>query len=216
MKYPLFDNPDEYLRFRQGSFFMGFLKRKAEEHALERCLDALNDIKKVCDAPCGPGRLFYFWHKKSFDVYGVDLSDSMVTAAKNEHSRLNLNGSVHCGDVFRMKDFLNDIPDLVISVRFVYYLNRQERIEFIKTLLATSRRYVLMQYKTTETYKGWINVRRHKTKDRLYPKQFCLYSQIKEELNEAGANILQVVPISQFSDRVFISAEKRDTISLIH
>ena len=115
-----------------------------------------------------------------------------------------------------MKDFLNDIPDLVISVRFVYYLNREERIEFIKALLATSRRYVLIQYKTTETYKGWINVRRHKTKDRLYPKQFCLYSQIIEELSEAGANILQVVPISQFSDRVFISAEKRDTISLIH
>ena len=39
-------------------------------------------------------------------------------------------------------------------------------------------------------------------------KQFCFLSQIEEELKEAGLAVIRAVPISQFSDRVFIIANR--------
>jgi len=80
--YPLFANPEEYMEFRKGGLFFGYFKRWFEWRAVDRCLRGLKDISTVCDAPCGPGRLFLYWQKRKLRVIAVDLSGPMVSAAK--------------------------------------------------------------------------------------------------------------------------------------
>jgi cyclopropane fatty-acyl-phospholipid synthase-like methyltransferase len=208
LKYPLFDNPTAYLKFRRGTSVMGLLKRRGEQRALDRCLEGLDDVRTICDAPSGPGYLFHYWHKKGFHVTGVDLSEPTVAAAREEHRRHNLSGSILYGDVFRLKEFLKDPPDLVASIRFMYYLDREERMEFLRVVSAASRRYALIQYKTMETLRSRITLRRRRKRGKQPAKYFCSFRQIADEVEEAGMRCVRIVPISQFSDRVFVVAEK--------
>ena len=205
---PLFDNPDQYLRLRKGSFFVRFLKRKAEERALDSCLRGLDAVRSVCDAPSGPARLFSYWGAKGYRVIGVDLSEPMVEAAAKEHRRLGLQGVVHRGDVFLLSGILEDEPDLVASIRFAYYFDRERRIALMRSLAAASRRYVLVQYKTSDTLKGRIIERRSRTRGRRPAKHYCSFGEMAQEVREAGLVCLRIAPISQFSDRAFVLAEK--------
>jgi hypothetical protein len=208
LQYPLFENPTHYLKVRQGSFLFGFFKRKGEQRALNRCVEGLADVRTLCDAPSGPGRLFRYWKKKDLHVTAVELSDPMVVAAREEHRRLKMSGSVLHGDVFGLKHLLQEEPDIVACIRFIYYFSRDKRIELLRVLSATSRRYVLTQYKSKETMKGRSNAGQPRKKGRQFPVHFCSHRQITGEVEEAGMTCVRIVPISQFSDRVFVLTEK--------
>jgi hypothetical protein len=67
-----------------------------------------------------------------------------------------------------------------------------------------SRKYLLVQYKTTEIRKG-----RQKVKHPISGKYFCSNEEILEELKAADLDCITIVPISQASDRVFVMARNR-------
>ncbi|MFP4058759.1 MAG: methyltransferase domain-containing protein [Candidatus Brocadiia bacterium] len=209
MKYPLFRKPDSYLRNREGGPLRGALKRAAERRALGRCLDRLRRVRTLCDAPCGPGRLFRFWRRRGLRVSGVDLSGEMVEAARAEAHRLGLEGAVRQADAFQLPRQAGARPDVVACVRFAYYFPRSRRIELLRGLARASRRYVLVEYKTSETLKGRRNLARHSERKPYLAKHFCTYDEMRRELAEAGLRGLAIVPIGPFSDRAFVLAERR-------
>lgn len=208
--YPLFVNPKEYLEFRKGGFFLGYFKKWSEWRAIDRCLMGIEDISTVCDAPCGPGRLFPYWQKRRLRVIGVDLSVPMVGAAKTRHSQMDLCGYVIRGDAFHLQECLAEAPDMVASVRFCYYFDREERVNLLHSLASVSRRYLLLQYKTFETLKGRRNFGCIRSGRRSHPssKRYCSYHSIAEEIAGAGLKCLRVKPISEASDRVFVLVRK--------
>lgn len=208
VEYPIFDNPKEYLEFRKGKFIYGFFKRWSELRAIDKCLKGIDSITRVCDVPCGPGRLFKYWQKRKFHVIGVDLSDSFVEAAGKMCKELNPKNKVFKGDAFALKNLLGkDGVDLIASVRFFYYFSRKERIQLLKSMAEVSRRYVLVQYKTTETWKGRRELNKIKPSDRPVAKQFNSNDEIMDELKEAGLECIRIVPIAQASDRIFVMAK---------
>ena len=93
-RYPLFENPEEYLKFRNGKFIFGFFKRWFENRAIEKSIKGLDDIHSVCDIPCGPGWLFPYWRQEGYKAIGADLSEPMVEAAREIRKHLNLEGRV--------------------------------------------------------------------------------------------------------------------------
>jgi 2-polyprenyl-3-methyl-5-hydroxy-6-metoxy-1,4-benzoquinol methylase len=175
-----------------------------EQMAINRCFKGLADMRTLCDVPAGPGRLFSFWEKKGFFVTGVELSDPMFAAATKEHHKLKLEGSVISGDIFRLKDILKEPYDVVACIRFIYYFERDKRIEVLRALSAVSRHYILIQYKTTETTRG----RSHANRLGKRHKYFVSNQEIVAELKEAGLKCHRIVPISRFSNRVFVLAKK--------
>ena len=208
--YPLFANPKAYLRIRRGKFGSDWLKRWFEHRAIDRCLRGIEDVRTVCDAPCGPGRLFRYWRKKSMAVIGLDLSPPMVEAAKTAHRELNLQGIVLAGDAFSLSEHLKEsgTPDLVASIRFCYYFQSDKRIELLRSLAEASRRYVLVQYKTMATMKGRRNLARSKWRKGTVRKYFSRHQEIGDEMREAGLNCLRIQPIGLASDRVFVLGER--------
>ncbi len=189
---------------------LGILKKYSELRALDRCLTAASGIRIVCDVPSGPGRLFAYWRNRDFRVHGVDVSEPMVRAASKMHKDLRLQGSVRQGDAFNLESHLPEEPDIVVSIRFMYYFNHERRIELLKSLAKASRRFVLVQYKTTETLKGQTSQIRKKIKQRADHLKIhhCSHDEIIEELREAGLIPLHIDPEGEFSDRVYVLAEK--------
>lgn len=208
--YPLFKKPIEYMNFRKGGFFRGHFKRWSERRAIDRCLSGLSDIRTVCDCPCGPGRLFPYWKRKSLRIIGVDLSDPMVDAAVGKQNELGIYGSILKGDAFNLKPYLKEKPDLVASVRFCYYFDGGNRIDLLQSLASASRRYILVQYKTSQTRKGKRNLARIKSGKRSHPssKKYCSHQDIINEVLEAGLICQRIESVSEASDFVFVLAEK--------
>ena len=212
MDYPIFSNPDQYLRRREGRLSIWRrLKRYFEFRAISQCLSHATDIHSVCDVPCGPGRLFEYWAKRGWAVHGLDLSDQMVDAATAIHQHLGLQGDVGLENIFESNlSELSVLPaaDLYASVRFIYYFERSKRIELLKILSYASNRYVLIQYKSLETRKGTKNAARQKDQG-VYTKYFCHHRDIREEIEASGMKFVCLHIIDQSSDRVFALAENR-------
>lgn len=212
-KYPVFRDPEHYMQMRVKPTLTGRLKVRFERQALDRCLEGLAGIASVCDAPSGPGRLFDYWAARGYAVHGVDFSEQMAEASREEHARLGLDGTTQQGDAFALGSTLAEPVDLVASVRFAYYFDSARRVELLKSLAMASRRYVLVQYKTTETLKGYINASRQSESRRglregHMGKTGCSNHEIVQELVQAGLVPLRIEPIGEFSDRVFVVAEK--------
>lgn len=212
-KNPEFRNPERYLECRTGRTALIFSQEKAERRAIDRSLEGLADVRTICDVPSGPGRLFRYWSEHDFRVHAVDVSAPMVEAAEKTHTEFGLAGSVGSGDAFQIADALPETPDLIACVRFAYYFEADRRVELLRSLAASTRRYVLVQYKTSETLKGQINrvraqERRARPRKKHMNKELISYSRIVDELLEAGLAPLRIEPVGEFSDRVFVLAEK--------
>ena len=215
MNYPIFRNPKEYLSFRKDNFLYAPFKAWFEWRAVSRCLKGRDDIKTVCDCPCGPGRIFLYWQKKGFDVIGIDLSEQMTEAAYKLHKNMKLGGRVIKGDAFELDKLLDEKPDLIASVRFFYYFEKDIRIRLLKCFAQATGKYVLAQYKTGQTIKGVFN--KLKARKNPYPKKFCSFEDITDELRQAGLVCLRIQPIAETSDRIFVLAQKPDeSYSLNH
>lgn len=216
--YPVFTEVEKYMKRRAGRTLLGLLKTRAERRALMRCLKGLPEVRTVCDVPSGPGRLFPFWKRMGFRVHGLDISEPMVRAAEKALRTSHLPGSVRLGDAFNLPTGFGEIADLAISVRFAYYFCRRKRTLLLLSLAGASRRYVLVQYKTLETIKGRVNLGRKRHKNtvtgRASGKYYCSYEEIVNEVAEAGLSVSRIVPISEFSDRVFVLMEKPEQDSL--
>ena len=212
--YPVFTNVEKYRRMRCKRSPLGWLKWRSEQRALERCIGHMEAVKTICDIPTGPGRLFPFWKRMGLRVYGMDYSPSMVEAGRVALIENGLQGLVLRGDAFNIPAELCGIADAVVSIRFVYYFDRATRVALMQSLAAASRRYVLVQYKTTQTIKGAINTVRKTWRNLrcgcVSGKYFCSDREIRDELASAGLSVLNIVPISTFSDRVLVLGEKTD------
>lgn len=206
MNYPIFNNPKAYLNRRGGKPGVRWLKRWFEFRAIRRALAQADGIETVCDVPCGPGRLFPLWSDLGFEICGVDLSDDFLSAASDARSSLGLPGKIVKGDAFELSANIAPV-DMVASVRFLYYFDRDQRLALLRELADASLRYVLTQYKTSETRKGRRNSTKPGRSQGVYGKRFCTYQEIEDEISEAGLVLRGIFPIAQSSDRVFVMTE---------
>ncbi|MBX3729822.1 MAG: methyltransferase domain-containing protein [Candidatus Sumerlaeia bacterium] len=211
-KFPVFRNPEEYMAMRHKPGLGGRAKVWAEYRALDRCLDAVEDVRTVVDVPSGPGRLFPYWKERGYRVIGLDYSEEMVEASTRLHADLGLEGRVAHANAFELPQ-IEEQPDLVASVRFAYYFTPERRIELLESLARASSRYLLVMYKTTETLKGYINEANDREVGKAprlphMAKAGCSHHQIVREFAAAGLAVLRIQPIGEFSDRVYVLAEK--------
>jgi len=200
-----FDDPESYLRNRRGRFGFRGLKTWAERRALAACLDAAGPLTRICDCPSGPGRLVSFWNGRGVTILCVDASAPMVAAAGKRIADLRAPGRAIEARAEDLVSVALPQPDLVSSVRFLYYFDRESRLTLLRAFAAATRRFVLVQYKTSETWKGRRNALRER-----HGRAFCSRSEIEAELAAAGLHFLAFRPISQFSDRAFVLAETTD------
>lgn len=195
---------ERHLRRRGGAPWSPW-KAWGERRVLERCLGSVADVRSVCDCPCGPGRLFPLWRRHGLRVIGVDTSEVAVEAAREALERSGGTGHVIQGDAAALPELLEARADLVACIRFLYYFDRERRIALLRGLAAASRRYVLAQYRTTETWRARRNARRGRGRG----KHAGSTAEIREELCAAGLEPLRIEPIGPLSDRVFALCRKR-------
>ncbi len=122
---------------------------------------------------------------------------------------MNINGCVLNADAFHLSNAVTEKPDLVASIRFCHYFDKSARIQLLRSFAQASRKYVLVQYKTPATIRGWISFT--KSLRSTHPKYFNSNPDIIDEVKEAGLVPLRVILKGDTSDRVFVLAQKPDS-----
>ena len=201
--YPVFHDPEEYLLFRRDAGVKALLKAWAERRALNSCFAHTGNVRTICDCPCGPGRLFPYWKNLGVEVFGIDYSHEMVEAAAALHRRIGLAGGVRRGDAFRLSGEIPPGIDVVCSVRFVYYFDEEDRRRLLHSFLQVRPRYLLLQYKTFDTFRGRRNFLREMRKA-APGKYYLSLAQIADDVKASGLRLLHMAPIGFASDRVFV------------
>jgi hypothetical protein len=130
----------------------------------------------------------------------------MIGAAGNMLKHLSLEGRVIECNAFTLKNCLKeDEVDLIASVRFFYYFEKNKRIELLGAMGELSRKYLLVQYKTRERRKGRLNLKRVGSNT-----QRCSMEEIKEELRVARLDCIKILAAAPAgSDRIFVMAANR-------
>jgi len=148
--------------------------------------------------------VFGYWRRKNYSIIGVDLSPPMVSAAREALLEVGARGRVVLGDASELERLVPDAPELVASIRFAYYFDEHHRLELLSILSSVSQRYVLVQYKTGETWKGRRQVSRGRNRGRFVTTT----RQMADEFRRARLRPLVIQPVGAFSDRVFVLGEK--------
>lgn len=207
--YPVFDDPDGYLRLRAGRPGLRDAKRYFERRAIRRCLADAGRPGVICDAPCGPGRLFDLWRDGGATVLAADLSKDMVAAAMTALRRLGLAGQVRRGDAFNLAGLFGECSaDVVACVRFCYYFDADRRVRLLRALARAARGHVLVQYKTRQTPRGLWNWLRGRLRRGRTRKHHCTAAEIRDDARRAGLQLRRIQPIGPASDRVFVLLAK--------
>ena len=208
-RYPLFKDPEGYLRLRQPGGVLGVVKNMGEHRALGACLRDLGDLVTVLDIPCGPGRLFPYYRRRGLCVTGADFGTEMLAAAVRCRAKLGLAGGDCRADAFCLP-WRDDAFDCVISVRFAYYFERLRRLALLEELARVASRGIVVQVKIAY---GMMNVARRVTgraKKRNRGKLLLEKREILADFADAGLEVVRIAPLSHLrSDRAFVAARPR-------
>ena len=202
---------------REPEHWRTTIKVSLERRALKQCLDHVPDLSGgILDMPCGPGRLFPAWAKYDVPVYGIDYSDEFVEAASAIHEELGLSGRVGHGDAFdkeKILDFLEGhTPSVAASIRFIYYFGSMKRRRYLEILRDMGFEYVLTQYIIRNSPKSrWKRYSRRLRNRQVsrergphIERRALRSSRVLEELDTAGLEVLEFVPVAPVSDRYFV------------
>ena len=103
--------------YQQGS--MNYVFKEDISHILEKFKD--NNIKRILDLGCGPGRYIEVLSKAGFDAHGIDLSEEAIRIANNMLKSKNLNAKLTVGSMHKKLPYNDNFFDGAISIRSFYH-----------------------------------------------------------------------------------------------
>lgn len=115
----------------------------AENRFVEKYFSGM-ELARLLDAPVGTGRFLPYYHRAK-EVFGLDISESMLFEAKARTEQLGLQ-NVHLapGDIFAL-DFPDRYFDAVVSWRFLHLLPQELLVPALTELGRVAAGAVLVQ-----------------------------------------------------------------------
>ena len=121
-------------------------KWAAEDEAVAAALSDLPRGATILDAPCGTGRFFPLYHKRGFDVIGLDISPAMLDQAKRRLPALSNEEdvlfTVREGDIFAT-GLDDDSVDVVVCMRFMNLIEASDVALAAKEFQRIARKRVI-------------------------------------------------------------------------
>lgn len=112
-----------------------------EQQIIEGLLDELPDDAIVLDAPVGTGRFFNYYQRRGFRVYGLDLSEQMLTKALQKVTTDE--------KIFLHQDTLLEVPlpdksvDAAVNCRITRWLSPDECVKMLMEMQRVARKRVI-------------------------------------------------------------------------
>jgi len=121
-------------------------KHRAEMRLVDRAFTRVPKSHHVLDVPCGGGRVAVHLAQRGYKVSCADLSDAMLTIARETLAKHKLSCPVEKQDIEQLA-FADHAFDTIISFRlFHHFPNPEIRRRAVSQLCRVARKYVAMSY----------------------------------------------------------------------
>jgi SAM-dependent methyltransferase/tRNA A-37 threonylcarbamoyl transferase component Bud32 len=148
---------DDAANYRDRRFARSGHGRKvdaAEREIVERWLRDLPLTGPVLDIPCGAGRLLPILAARAGHAFGADVAPEMIHLARQAAGEAGVECSFLVSDARRLP-VADGTFDLVMSMRLLHRIpGRAERIEVLKELARTSRKWILFSFYNRRSWRG--------------------------------------------------------------
>ena len=121
-------------------------KHRAEMRLIDRAFARIPKNHRVLDIPCGGGRVMLHLAKKGYFASGADLSESMLTIARERAFEANLSCHVERQDLEKLTYADGHFDTLVCFRLFHHFPNVEIRQRVISELCRVAGQFVALSY----------------------------------------------------------------------
>ena len=153
---------------------------------------------RLLELGCGDGEFSLRLAKKGFDIYGVDISPTAISWAREKAQKYNLKAEFNVGDVLNLKGYADDFFDFVLDGSCLHCIIGKDREQCLKSVYRVLKpggffhvRTMCGEIQDEETRKTFDPVSRCLIRqgDIAY-RYIGLAEDILDEIRTAGFNIL--------------------------
>jgi len=165
-----------------------------EYRVIRKCLGIAGPQDRLLDLPCGCGRLFPALQPQARRPLGMDVSLEMLKHARRNLARwtppLAAASALHI-------PLPDKAVDLVFSARLFHHIpDRGERHRYIRELCRISRKWVVMTFFHTWSFKNILRMLRRPF-NRKKPKVTMTTGELREVARSAGFEVVKTIPLFQ-------------------
>ena len=179
------------------------VNNRHEQRLLRRVLRTIADEKPLelaLDLPCGYGRLYPILREFTHHVVEGDWSSHLLQIAQ-EYQRKDSLHSPAAGYV-RTTALAMPFPDgtfdLVLSIRLCHHIREYaERLQYVREILRISKQWAVFTYFDFHSIKNQVREFRRRFINKS-PKWTLRASDIQGVADEAGFDIIRLIPLSYF------------------
>jgi ubiquinone/menaquinone biosynthesis C-methylase UbiE len=179
------------------------VNNRHEQRLLRRVLRTIADGKPLelaLDLPCGYGRLYPILREFTHHVVEGDWSSHLLRIAQ-EYQR---NESLHSPAAGYVRATALAMPfpdgtfDLVLSIRLCHHIREfAERLQYVREILRISKQWAVFTYFDFHSIKNQVREFRRRFINKS-PKWTLRASDIQGVADEAGFDIIRLIPLSYF------------------
>lgn len=179
-------------------------KHRRDEELVLALLARSGPHASVLDLPCGTGRLFPALARAAPLVLGADLALEMMQAGRAARPAVRV--PMFQADALRLP-LADRSVDALVSLRFLFHFEREERVAMLAEFARVARRAVLVQVRLGASAKHHLRGLRARfgLARRFRPAQGR--AELAAELAAAGLELVELAPLSRlFSDKALLLA----------
>jgi ubiquinone/menaquinone biosynthesis C-methylase UbiE len=157
---------------------------QSEQKIVEELINQLPDGINVLDIPFGTGRFVDFYLNKKMNIYGLEISEAMIGAAKEALEDSFNKCEIRIGDATEKLPYDDNFFDLVVCLRFLKFFPYNTAKEIITEIYRVTKSRVIIL----------INVYKEKNPEETHSEEYL------QSLENIGGNVFEKDLIKMFNE----------------
>ncbi|MFQ5937360.1 MAG: class I SAM-dependent methyltransferase [Acidiferrobacterales bacterium] len=184
-------------------------RHRAEMRMLWRAFTFVPQSHRILDVPCGWGRLTVELARKGYEVTGADLSEAMLTAARETLARDHMSCRLECQDVEHLI-YPDRSFDTVVCFRLFHHLPYYElRKRVVRELCRVADRFVLISYLSPLSVTAFRRSLRARVLRRKIVRYHTPLAELSTYFREAGFRQLKDFPRLRYLGSLHLAVFER-------
>ncbi len=166
---------------------IGLKKWQIEQSVVQEYLAEVPDGSSVLDLPFGTGRFVPFYLEKGMTIYGMDISNDMIDAAREVLGDAFNKCHITVGDATAALPFSDNFFDVAVCWRFLKFFSYNTAAHILKELHRVTRSTIILRMIVRKEEAPPVGPPRRLKKlgGNIYEKDFL------ELLNQTGFTVIQ-------------------------
>jgi len=188
----------------------------AIQRAFDKAASLGTPIRSCLDLPCGTGRLFPWLLQRQLRFVGADISLEMMKAAGSK-------GDITNGGVVSLAlvqcdgeslPFKGQSLDAVFSIRFMFHVPKEVRIQILQEMARVSRRWLIVDFRHCYNVRWCFRRLWHALRLARHMGEVWSRASLYRQAAEAGLRLVGFFSprrgLAFFSDKWIVLLEKTD------